>query len=438
METPTKRKRHENMQDFSQLFEQNSTRVTSSPSDIGSHLTGVIDPLLTDANAYQYATELPESDPPPQIDDSFSMFDDSQLVDMIQTAIREEMPAQDTLVDPLVPPPSEDNAEDFIRNCLNTPVVVPDELVVEKKSTSGKRKAGVDASTPRRATKKRVPSAQSIPTRHPPTSSPVMLPPPKRARVDHEELLANFNAQQDRRSYRVVGVGSLSAHFADPQAQANFKWLNRKLDDPEPPPSQLFRQTGYDFPVPVLSGMLAVKNNQPTMKEMNNSFGGPITANHQQQFDLPVMQNHGQFSMQQPHTPTMQTLATPGTPRSGPGLRFTPTQNPSTPTPESRRASSQPRKSSTNTDSAPVHGSNPTPTRNGGSTDPLNPAQVEDTTAATLHALGAPIIDFEAPSQVDSNPQAALDMDFSSADFDIDFSNVALDFDFDFDNVAWN
>ncbi|KIV83925.1 hypothetical protein PV11_05908 [Exophiala sideris] len=488
METPTKTKRHPNMQEFSYAFEQNSTPVTSSPSDIGSHLPTMIDPSLSDANAYKYVTDLHSSEADPPADshpeDPISMFHDSKLVDLMRSVIGEgeEMPAS-TQLDPLGPPIPVDDPEEFIRNCLNTNIVIPEslahsypgkksisfeELSQEHNTSNAKTKAMTPkaAITPGRASNghrspvktspqsaaTRLPST-SPPTMPPPSkkraqddddglflSSPVMPPPAKRVGpsieqlfanrtpFDEEALLATFNTQQDRQQYQIIPIGSLSAYFRDAKAQASFKWLNRGLDDPEPPASQLYRQTGYDFPVPALSGMLTMKNKQ--MQPMNNpgvaSFGGPGANLFQQQFGaqqaqgFPIMQDE-QLGMQPPRTPVMQppqtpimqSVPTPATPRSGPALRFTSAQvqsRSSTPTPESRRVLSP-----TNTN-AQAHdgGSNTTIANNTPPSPSVNAAHVEANTAATLNALGADVVDF-----------------------DIDFSNVAIDFDFDFDSVAW-
>lgn len=48
----------------------------------------------------------------------------------------------------------------------------------------------------------------------------------------------------------------LASHFSDNNVNS-FRWLFRDIDDPEPPPSLVSRQTGYEFPVPLPSGTLA-------------------------------------------------------------------------------------------------------------------------------------------------------------------------------------
>ncbi|KAK7897236.1 hypothetical protein LTR67_005125 [Exophiala xenobiotica] len=73
------------------------------------------------------------------------------------------------------------------------------------------------------------------------------------------QLVANFQAQQERQPPRVMGVGvvfPLSTYFSDPANHANFKWLGRKFGDPDPPPSLIRQMTGYDFPIPSVSGVL--------------------------------------------------------------------------------------------------------------------------------------------------------------------------------------
>lgn len=44
----------------------------------------------------------------------------------------------------------------------------------------------------------------------------------------------------------------------------NFKWLHRHISDPQPPPSQVCRETGFEFPIPFPSGQLTCRedNNQ--------------------------------------------------------------------------------------------------------------------------------------------------------------------------------
>ncbi|KAI1626261.1 hypothetical protein EDD37DRAFT_336753 [Exophiala viscosa] len=511
METPIRKRRHSNMQAFSSAFDQNPTSVTSSPSEIGSHLPSMIDPSLTDANAYQYVTELPNQTQPesPTLDD-FSMFsDDTQFVDMMKSAIGDGEESATTHVGPVLTTPETDDPAEFIRDALSTKIVIPEglehafggkksvafeEWSPEKKNTSsgstspekkntsnGKTKSVTPkaAATPRRASngQSRSPvkaSPQTTPTRRqgPSTSSPTMPPPAKRVRpnieqlfanrtpIDDEALLADFNAQQGRPTYQIIPTGSLSAYFRDAKAHANFKWLNRTLDDPEPPPSQLCRQTGYDFPVPAVTGMLTMKSNQkqPTNNPGVTSIGGPVApcyANLFPQFEtpqaqLPAMQNQ-QLNMQPPRTPiaqqpqtrVMQTVATPATPRSGPAYRFTSAQvqsRSSTPTPESRRVLSQ--------QPIPMQQVSPTTKNNQSDDDGSNTtiaisttpalsfddAQVETNTAATLRALGADVINFDAqPPQVDGN-YSPPDPEFG----DIDFSTVEIDLNFDFDSVAWN
>jgi hypothetical protein len=207
------------------------------------------------------------------------------------------------------------------------------------------------------------------------------------------QLVANFQAQQERWPPRVMGVGvvyPLSTYFSDPANHANFKWLGRKFGDPDPPPSLIRQMTGYDFPIPSVSGVLypmaqahemmekrrvemgmdnqfsgpkgmdSQFNGQMGMNDFDQSFGpGPAntrehfhhqgmnsTAGYSHQGYLhPQMQAqpHGSFPQQMRHpgrTPPLQPSAmTPGGPHTGMGFPHAFSGRQMTPTPSQRRPS---------------------------------------------------------------------------------------------------
>jgi hypothetical protein len=204
------------------------------------------------------------------------------------------------------------------------------------------------------------------------------------------QLVANFQAQQERRPPRVMGVGDvypLSTYFSDPANHANFKWLGRKFGDPDPPPSLIRQITGYDFPIPSVSGVLypmaqayemmekrraratgvevgmgmdSQSNGQMGMNNFDQSFGpGPANTpehfHHQgmnsnagyshQGYLHPEMhaQPHGQFPQQMLHpgrTPPLQpSPMTPGGPHTGMGFPHAFSGRQMTPTPSQRRPS---------------------------------------------------------------------------------------------------
>ncbi|KAK5453506.1 hypothetical protein LTS15_006691 [Exophiala xenobiotica] len=110
------------------------------------------------------------------------------------------------------------------------------------------------------------------------------------------QLVANIQAQQERRPPRFMGVGvvyPLSTYFSDPANHANFKWLGRKFGDPDPPPSLIRQMTGYDFPIPSVSGVLYPMAQAYEMMEkrraramglemgMDNQFNGPMGVDNQ-------------------------------------------------------------------------------------------------------------------------------------------------------------
>ncbi|KAK5549162.1 hypothetical protein LTR23_000992 [Exophiala sp. CCFEE 6169] len=214
------------------------------------------------------------------------------------------------------------------------------------------------------------------------------------------QLVANFQAQQERQPPRVMGVGvvfPLSTYFSDPANHANFKWLGRKFGNPDPPPSLIRQMTGYDFPIPSVSGVLypmaqahemmekrraramdvevgmgidnqfngqmgmdSHPNGQMGMSNLDQSFG-PGPANHPEHFHPQSMdsnagysnagylhpqmqaQPHGQFPQQMRHpgrTPPLQpSPMTPGGPHTGMGFPQAFSGRQMTPTPSQRRPS---------------------------------------------------------------------------------------------------
>ncbi|KIX05507.1 uncharacterized protein Z518_06379 [Rhinocladiella mackenziei CBS 650.93] len=103
-------------------------------------------------------------------------------------------------------------------------------------------------------------------------------PPPKRARTRSmymKDALANIPVQQDGQSYSSFSSSArppLSAHFSESGTPPDFKWLDRAITDPEPPPSLLRRQTGYDFPVPPVSGVLAIGDDAREPRPTSDDF----------------------------------------------------------------------------------------------------------------------------------------------------------------------
>ncbi|KIX92353.1 uncharacterized protein Z520_11961 [Fonsecaea multimorphosa CBS 102226] len=91
--------------------------------------------------------------------------------------------------------------------------------------------------------------------------------PAKRARKDAfgaQAVLANAAWEEQMRhqtyfqqaSQAAESVGmSLAHHFSDHVVQ-DFKWLERDRTDPEPPPSTMARNTGYEFPIPLPTGTM--------------------------------------------------------------------------------------------------------------------------------------------------------------------------------------
>ncbi len=198
-----------------------------------------------------------------------------------------------------------------------------------------------------------------------------------------DQLVANIQTQQERRPPRVVGVGvvyPLSTYFSDPANYANFKWLGRKYGDPDPPPSLIRQQTGYDFPIPSVSGILYPMAQAHEMMEkrraratamgmgMDYQFNGQMGVNNfDQSFGPGPVNNHNQFHDQgfnpnagylhpqmqaQTHghvppqmrypgrTPPLQpSPMTPGTPHTGMGFPNSFSGRQVTPTPSQRRPS---------------------------------------------------------------------------------------------------
>ncbi|KAJ9501745.1 hypothetical protein H2202_002707 [Exophiala xenobiotica] len=195
-----------------------------------------------------------------------------------------------------------------------------------------------------------------------------------------------------------MGVGvvfPLSTYFSDPANHANFKWLGRKFGDPDPPPSLIRQMTGYDFPIPSVSGVLypmaqahemmekrrarametgmgmdnqingpmgmdSQFNGQMGMNNFDQSFGsGPANTSehyHHQAMNSnagysnaghlhPQMQAqpHGQFPQQMRHpgrTPPLQpSPMTPSGPHTGMGFPHAFSGRQMTPTPSQRRPS---------------------------------------------------------------------------------------------------
>ncbi|KIW14829.1 hypothetical protein PV08_07614 [Exophiala spinifera] len=54
-----------------------------------------------------------------------------------------------------------------------------------------------------------------------------------------------------------MGPLALSTHFIDPANYRKNQWIGRSMNHPEPAPSLLRQQTGFDYPVPKVTGILA-------------------------------------------------------------------------------------------------------------------------------------------------------------------------------------
>ncbi|KAL2449355.1 hypothetical protein ABEF95_005948 [Exophiala dermatitidis] len=123
------------------------------------------------------------------------------------------------------------------------------------------------------------------------SESPEGLPPAKRIERETE------NAEEDGRVVKIVKVGKdelgpptilkhvtsedrqkmyyaapeynldkTTAHFTT-KPPGDYKWLERIYGDPEAPPSRMSQITGYEFPVPQVSGMMAPYTDQQANAE---------------------------------------------------------------------------------------------------------------------------------------------------------------------------
>ncbi|KAL6247590.1 hypothetical protein RBB50_005936 [Rhinocladiella similis] len=101
------------------------------------------------------------------------------------------------------------------------------------------------------------------------------------ARVNSRRAAAKYQP-----FYGGMGSFSLSTYFADPVNFQNNQWIGRSMDDPEPPLSQIRQQTGYDFPIPRVSGILAsVKEAEDLLRRKNQADN--IAKNPQPYRQLP-------------------------------------------------------------------------------------------------------------------------------------------------------
>lgn len=96
------------------------------------------------------------------------------------------------------------------------------------------------------------------------------LPPAKRARttatatnVELEHILANIAAKRNNQNNRIYCLpqqynhSELTAYFNQPNIPSDHKWLGRMYRDPEPPPSRMCQTTGFEYPIPAVTGILA-------------------------------------------------------------------------------------------------------------------------------------------------------------------------------------
>ncbi|EXJ77130.1 hypothetical protein A1O3_10288 [Capronia epimyces CBS 606.96] len=115
------------------------------------------------------------------------------------------------------------------------------------------------------------------------------LPPAKRARtttLSSENIVVKIAASQNqnRRIYSVVpqyNLAELTSHFNQADIPSDHKWLTRMYGDPEPPPSKMAQMTGYEFPIPLVTGMLAPSVTLASLvaksTNVNHQFRGRLT-----------------------------------------------------------------------------------------------------------------------------------------------------------------